>query len=589
MANTSPLLPLFKEQLENECRQIAKDRQLTRRGDFISWWYFLRLAGLEDTRIEEILCDGPNDLGIDAILIDEDSLVHFYQFKNPEAFASGFPAGEVDKVLAGLNLILSRAHTNIANAELRGRVEEIYQTVPAGYRLHLVSSGRGVPAESIIKLKAFVAALQGPDDFFTWADEDLTWLQDRFYQKTLPTVGTPIEFVLDQPPYPVRSADHDCYMFHVKANVLAELYEKYSEQLLQQNIRIYQGDRGTNAAIRKTCTGEDSPNFLHFNNGVTFLCDTAPWDPFTRKLILHKAQVVNGGQTVRVIHATQREGILRNDVLVPLRVITSQGDKGFASNVAVNLNNQNRIEPSFLRSNDPRVLQLSNALASLGWYLERREEEVKNLTDSERKAIEARIGRPLKDRVIRLKQATQAYVATFLRQPELAKKNPKRMFLGMSDGGSFERIFGADLTAENYVLAQRLAWTVEMFVKQFMTRKRRKDRVDDWRFDYSAVVGESLVKQYGGLLDQVVPQSAVFLAALAYEDWVRIRRSDVRDLVDTLDAGDTEVFREHLDLLIRHADVDKSMVSSWPTLLKSQVFFDNVASYLKGLRETGQG
>jgi hypothetical protein len=587
-AGVSPLVSLFKQQLENECRQIAGERQLTRRGDFLTWWYFLRLMGFDDAQITEIMCDGPNDLGIDAIFIDDDEVVHFYQFKNPESPDAGFPAGEVDKVLAGLNLILSRGHAGIANAELRGRVEEIYQTVAAAYRLHLVTTGRGLCAESIAKLKAFVVSLQGPEEFFTWVDEDLKWLQDRFYQKSLPTVETPIEFVLDQPPYAVRSADHNCWMFHVSAGILGELYGKHGEQLLQQNIRIYQGDRGTNAAIRKTCTGEDSANFLHYNNGVTFLCDTAPWDPFTRKLILHKAQVVNGGQTVRVINAAQREGTLQGDVLVPMRVITSQGDKGFASNVAVNLNNQNRIEPSFLRSNDPRILQLANALASLGWYLERREGEVRNLTEVEQRAIETRIGYSLNDHMIRLKQATQAYVATFLRQPELAKKNPKRMFLSGTDGGVFEKIFSTELTVEKYVQAQRLAWAVEAFIKQFMTRKRRKDRVENWRTDYSVVLGAPLVDQYGEMMDQVVPQSAIFLAALAYEDWVRIRGLDIRDLLSVLEKGDVQTFRDYLDLLIRCAGPDKTAASSWPTLLKSQVFFENVASYVKGVREREQ-
>ena len=123
-------------------------------------------------------------------------------------------------------------------------------------------------------------------------------------------------------------------------------------------------------------------------------------------------------------------------MLVPVRVITSQGDKSFASNVAVNLNNQNRVEASFLRSNDPRVIQLAGALASIGWYLERREGETATLTSTERTAIENNIGRSLDDRILRLKDASQAYVTTYLRQPELAKKNPKRIFLGSNDGGS---------------------------------------------------------------------------------------------------------------------------------------------------------
>lgn len=168
MRNTSPIISLFKEQLENECQKISVEKSLEKRGDHLSWWYFRRLVGLEDLRIEEVLCDGPNDLGIDAIYIDDDNLVHFYQFKNPESIESGFPAGDVDKVLAGLNLILSRKHDAIANVELRGRIEEIYQTVPTGYRLHLVTSGKGLSTESISKLDNFVAQLQGQEGFFTW-------------------------------------------------------------------------------------------------------------------------------------------------------------------------------------------------------------------------------------------------------------------------------------------------------------------------------------------------------------------------------------------------------------------------------------
>jgi hypothetical protein len=105
-----------------------------------------------------------------------------------------------------------------------------------------------------------------------------------------------------------------------------------------------------------------------------------------------------------VLESALREGHLRSEVGVVVRVITSQGDKEFASNVSVNLNNQNRIEPSFLRSNEPRVVQLANALASMGWYLERREGEVESLTAAERTAIENKIGGSLEGRIIRLKE-----------------------------------------------------------------------------------------------------------------------------------------------------------------------------------------
>lgn len=582
----SPLISLFKEQLENESLGIATYRRLTKRGDYLSWWYFQRLVGMTENDIGEILCDGHNDLGIDAIWIDEEQLVHFYQFKNPESAMDGFPSGDVDKVISGLMLILQRKHGKIANPELRGRVEEIYQSVPAGYRLHLVTSGTGVYDDARAKLDAFVASLEGPSEFFAWVCEDVKSLQDQLYEKTLPTVEAPIEFCLEGQPYPVRSADHDCFLFHVKGAMLAQLYEAHGEQLLQQNIRVYRGDRGTNASILKTCTGDDAGSFLHFNNGVTFLGDHASWDAFTRRLVLGHAQVVNGGQTIRVLYAASRDGKLRPEVLVAVRVITSQGDKSFANNVAVNLNNQNRIEPSFLRSNDPCILQLGSALASLGWYLERRENEVAGLTPSERSVIEARIGRSLEQAVVPLKAASQAYVATYLRQPELAKKNPKRIFLGLQDGGFFERVFSSELSAESFLSAYRLAVSVEGMVRQFMTRKRRKDRVTDWKADYMSLLGEEIVSRFADVVDQVVPQSAVFLSALAFEEWVRLRNRSMEDLVGVLESLDYALLQRLLLTILRYANSQPTLGKSWPTLLKSQQFFDGVASYLKGLVET---
>ena len=66
---------------------------------------------------------------------------------------------------------------------------------------------------------------------------------------------------------------------------------------------------------------------------------------------------------MRVLHDAYKNTVLRLEVFVPVRVITSQGDKEFGNNVAVNLNNQNKVDDSFLKSNHPRVIQLSHSLA----------------------------------------------------------------------------------------------------------------------------------------------------------------------------------------------------------------------------------
>jgi hypothetical protein len=587
---SNPLLPLFKEQLEAECAALAKKHTLKERGHYLIYWYFMRLKGFTDTEVEEIFCDGGGDLGIDSIWIDEGDLVHFYQFKNPEDPVKGIPAGDVDKTISGLRLILNRKHDGIASAELKARVEEIYQMLPKGYRVHFISSGRGLEKESKTKLDALVAELKGPSSsIISWDEQPLGSLQEMFYQQNLPAVKDPLKFSSPRQPYTVRSGVADCYLFHVNGQVLADLYDKHGEGLLQRNIRVDQGETATNKAIEATCTGDDSLNFLHFNNGVTFLCESAGFDQFLQMLTLDKAQVVNGGQTIRALHRAMKRRSLKTDVLVPARVITSSGDKDFANNVAVNQNNQNPMGASFLRSNDQRVVQLDYALASLGWYLERRDGELNNATPEEKAAIETRIGYVLDGRIIRLKEGAQAYTATFYGQPEVAKKNPAKIFLSVGDGGHYERIFSADMTAEKMVIAHEIKTFVDDFVRRFASIRRKLQASDDIVAAYQPLLGQEVANGYKDQIHQVLPQCSLFLCGTLYKDLVDFQKKDPSEIPKLLQQEGNALIRTHLLNILNYAKNNKNRADkSWPVLLKSNAFFNYTCAYMEGIR-SGNG
>jgi hypothetical protein len=523
-------------------------------------------------------------LGLDAIWIDDNDLVHFYQFKNPKDPVKGIPAGDVDKTLSGLRLILNRKHEGIANPDLKARVEEIYQMLPKGYRIHFISSGRGLENESKIKLDALVVELKGPSSsIIAWDDQPLGTLQEMFYQQNLPAVKDPLKFQSPRQPYTVRSGTADCYLFHVTGQVLADLYEKHGEGLLQRNIRVDQGETATNKAIENTCVGGDSANFLHFNNGVTFLCESAGYDQFLQTLTLEKAQVVNGGQTIRALH--RKRGSLKGDVLVPARVITSSGDKDFGNNVAVNQNNQNPMGASFLRSNDQRVVQLDYALASLGWYLERRDGELNNVTPDEKAAIETRIGHALDGRIIRLKEGAQAYTATFYGQPEVAKKNPARIFQSVNDGGNYERIFSAEMTAEKMIVAHEIKTFVDDFVRRFSSLRRKLQASDDIVAAYEPLLGHEVASKYKDYIHQVLPQCSLFLCGTIYKDLVGLQGKDPTGIPTLLKQEGSSLIKEHLLHILDYANKNKDKADrSWPVLLKSNQFFIYVTAYLAGIR-----
>lgn len=379
----------------------------------------------------------------------------------------------------------------------------------------------------------------------------------------------------------VKTSDHEHYLFSLSGIVLAKLYEKHGEKLLQQNIRVSEGDEPANRAIEQTCTGSDSANFFHYNNGVTFLCDSGSYDIFAHKIKLNKAQIVNGGQTIRVLYKAYNDSKLKDDVSVLARAISSQGNKDFANNVAVNLNNQTNVDPSFLKSNDPRILQLSLSLASQGWYLERRDKEIEQFSPEEIKLVENQIGSTLKGRVIPLKEGAQSYAAICLGYLELAKKNPKKIFQERDNDGEFDRIFGEKLTTEKFINSYKIYAALKHFVKEFSKLKRKKSKIPDWKYEYSKLLGSDLVESYTDVLDQVIPQSAIFISALIYYKYVEIRHQSLDFVVNNLEAN-SDLQRESLkDILAFSKENSHEINKNWSSLLKEQNFFELVKNYVK--------
>lgn len=299
---------------------------------------------------------------------------------------------------------------------------------------------------------------------------------------------------------------------------------------------------------------------------------------------------MNGGQTIRALHRASRKGSLKADVLVPARVITSSGDKDFANNVAVNQNNQNQVGTGFLRSNDQRVVQLDHALASRGWYLERREGELKNATPEEIAAIQQRIGHSLEARTIRLKDGAQAYTATFYGQPEIAKKNPKKIFLSVDDGGSYERIFSAEMTAEKMIIAHEIKTFVEDFVRKFAAIRRKAQASDNLQVAYEPVLGKALAARHSDVIHQVMAQCSLFLCGTIFKDLVDLQKKDPSSIPTFLNERGSALVQAHLLHIIDYAKSNKDKADrSWPVLLKSNAFFTYITAYLAGIHLGGKG
>lgn len=572
------ILSLFKEQLNNQVDTLVREQGFENGGYGFAYWYFRHIGQMADIEAKDQICDGGGDLGIDAIEIN-DSQVIFYQFKNPLAIDKGFAAADVDKMISGLDLILSRQHSKIANPELLARLQEIYAFTPAGYKIVIACSSQvDLPNDARIKLDNFCEKNSGAArDLFTWEFHNLNGVHNKFYTANLPTLDATLDIDLSKAPYMTRIGDHETYLFDLNGIYLAKLYSDHGESLLQQNVRMFEGDRGTNLAIAETASSEaEAKNFFHFNNGISMICDAATFQPFNGKLSLERPQIVNGGQTIRILHRCFKDGKLQADVHAAVRVITTGKDKEFASSVAVNLNNQTRVDNTFLRSNDPRIVQLLHSLAALGYFLERRAGEIEAMLPEEVKELEARFGAPLSDRVVPLKDGMQAYVATYYGDPQLAKKDSSKIFT--DDGGSFSSILQSELTAEKIRDAYELSRLVSVQVDRFKVLKRK-------RYSDDAERRSAYIKEFGSVvegqfdeLDAAIPQVTIFGMAVLYEKHVIFEKRNLVEVVRALAGDPSGIWKAFVELIECRGALDDER--SWPTLLKSGQFYRDAVVHL---------
>jgi hypothetical protein len=581
------ILNLFKEQLNNQVESFVNKQGFENSGYGFAYWYFRNIGRMTDIEAKEQICDGGGDLGIDAIEFN-DSQVIFYQFKNLVAIDKGFAAGDVDKMISGLDLILSRQHAKIANPELLARLQEIYAFTPAGYKIVIACSSQvDLPIDARIKLDNFCEKNSGAArDLFSWEFHNLNSVHNNFYTANLPTLDATLDMDLGRAPYMTQIGEHETYLFDLNGIYLAKLYDEHGESLLQQNVRMFEGDGGTNLAIAKTASSEtEAKDFFHFNNGISMICDAATFQPFNNKLSLERPQIVNGGQTIRILHRCFTDNDLQADVHAAIRVITTGKDKEFASSVAVNLNNQTRVDNTFLRSNDPRIVQLLHSLAAHGYFLERRAGEIDAMLPDEVKELEARFGAPLSNRVIPLKDGMQAYVATYYGDPQLAKKDSSKIFT--DDGGSFSKILQSDLTAEKFRDAYELSRLVSAQVDKFKILKRK--RYSDESERKSAYIKEfgSLVEPQFDELDAAIPQITIFGMSVLYEKHVKFGKCDLADVVKTLVKDSSDIWNGLVELVeCKNALKDER---SWPTLLKSGPFYRDAVGHLVAVWEQQAG
>jgi len=158
------------------------------------------------------------------------------------------------------------------------------------------------------------------------------------------------------------------------------------DRFLQKNVREFLGEASKiNKAIGKSYL--EAPTwFWYKHNGIIIFADNLLIDKTKMELVLRNPQVVNGGQTLKALFsAYDKNNRSDNSAKVILRIyrLPYEDTETYKRSIEIisALNSQNKINPSDLRSTDPRQVRLEQLFERIGTgykYLRKRAKEAKS-------------------------------------------------------------------------------------------------------------------------------------------------------------------------------------------------------------------
>ena len=152
---------------------------------------------------------------------------------------------------------------------------------------------------------------------------------------------------------------YDSYLAVMPGEFLADIYDNYSSQLLESNVRSFLSFRGgINKGIRGTILNARD-KFFTYNNGISATAKSIETKFVEGEGLLITnfvgLQIINGGQTTASLASTRikDKASLKNIYVQMKLTVVKENDPEFVRNIAKFANSQNKVTSADLNSNHP--------------------------------------------------------------------------------------------------------------------------------------------------------------------------------------------------------------------------------------------
>jgi hypothetical protein len=328
-------------------------------------WYLRNIYQRSAVEARDDITDGPNDKGIDAVIVDDDKRKVFI-FQAKYFTSASVDSGPINEILASWLGIKDLPNLqSAANTKLKPKLAAVAEALADDYEVvfELVTVGALTPAATgdLEHFQNQLADLEHPESSLTLVDAPAILARwNEALSQDLPKLSH--VFNLRAGRYlSMEIGGVKTVLAAVALSECINIPGIGDGRLFRKNVRQSLGlSNKVNKGLKHTIQSDTPQYFFHFHNGITALCEKLTIDETNHQLTLEGMSVVNGCQSLTTIRACALKAKQATDAQVLFRFYEIPQPE-LADKISIYTNSQSAVKARDLRSNDKRVIAIKKS------------------------------------------------------------------------------------------------------------------------------------------------------------------------------------------------------------------------------------